>query len=309
MNLSGKLWQKSFLVALVVLLLVVTLSRITVFEPLFSDLSEENQAAIVDYLRENSIPYRLDPSANAILVPGDRLQEVQAALAEAGLPGRELTESERLMAYISTAEEELRGAIEEMDGVASARVRIVAPGLEQPAGNREIMRAYVLLRLMPDETLTDGRAESMTLLVSQRMEELESDNVAVVEVERNYWARMLPDGQQADTPLQWQIERQLEKELVNRLRAGLENDFGAALVEVRTEICPDSMNMEFLPNPEAGQELTISMDISHMAAYAVVNREGLTEAQFRDIRSITAAAIGYDASRGDSITITAIEFE
>jgi flagellar M-ring protein FliF len=40
------------------------------YEPLFSALEVEDQSAIVAYLRENRIDYKLDPAANAILVPG-----------------------------------------------------------------------------------------------------------------------------------------------------------------------------------------------------------------------------------------------
>ena len=38
----------------------------TSYEPLYAGLEVSDQAAIVDYLKENNIPYRLDPSASAI---------------------------------------------------------------------------------------------------------------------------------------------------------------------------------------------------------------------------------------------------
>ena len=46
----------------------------------------EDQAAIVSYLRENKIPYRLDPSANAILMPRGQVYETRLSLAQEGLP-------------------------------------------------------------------------------------------------------------------------------------------------------------------------------------------------------------------------------
>lgn len=56
------------------------------YEPLFTALEVEDQSAIVAYLRENKVDYKLDPAANAILVPGDIVHETRLSLAQGGLP-------------------------------------------------------------------------------------------------------------------------------------------------------------------------------------------------------------------------------
>jgi len=49
--------------------------------------------------------------------------------------------------------------------------------------------------------------------------------------------------------------------------------------------------------------------IRRLTASVVVNREELTDAQLSDVRNLTAAAIGYSATRGDSIVVNAMRFD
>ena len=81
---SLKLWQRAslflavFLVAAALLLLVLWGGR-TAYEPLFAGLEVGDQAAIVAYLKENKLPYRLDPASSAILMPRDQVYETRLA--------------------------------------------------------------------------------------------------------------------------------------------------------------------------------------------------------------------------------------
>ena len=86
-----KLWQRASLVLVTFLVLgglaaLVLMAGRTTYEPLFAGLEVEDQAAIVDYLRENNIPYKLDPASNAILMGGGNVYETRLALAQQGLP-------------------------------------------------------------------------------------------------------------------------------------------------------------------------------------------------------------------------------
>ena len=86
-----KLWQRASIILAVFLVLgalgaMIFMTGNTTYDPLYAGLEVEDQAAIVDYLRENNIPYRLDPPANAILTPGSSVYETRLALAQMGLP-------------------------------------------------------------------------------------------------------------------------------------------------------------------------------------------------------------------------------
>jgi len=398
---SLKLWQKASLFAAAfgvfgLLFVVVIWARTTSFEPLYSGLEMEDQAAIVAYLRENRIPYQLNPAANAILVPRNQVPEARLALAGEGLPRRGSrgfetfdnrnigsSEFERQVAYARAVEGELQRTIEHMDAVDSARVRIVVPRPQLFLERREPSQASVLLRLRSGARLSANQVRSIIFLVSRSVEGLEPDRVTVVDTSGRDLSAMISDewlihsdGQNEVTSVQRQLERQLERELVGRIRSMLERTFGAGNVhaEVRAELDFDrreSTLTEFIPDVETGQGVirstefeeesftgtgapmttvpgtttnipgyainqgqavesqydrartTRNMEITtrqtsesvtpgairRLTASVVVNREELTEAQLIDIRNLTAAAIGYNITRGDNIVVNAMRFD
>src|SRR5438045_3171422 len=67
------------------------------YRPLFTNLAEQDASAIVEALRAEKAPFRLEDGGRAILVPADRLYELRLALAHRGLPqgGRMLTTTRR----------------------------------------------------------------------------------------------------------------------------------------------------------------------------------------------------------------------
>src|SRR5262245_1937993 len=56
------------------------------FRPLFTNLAQDDAAAIVERLRTDKIPYELEDGGRAILVPAERLYELRLSLASHGLP-------------------------------------------------------------------------------------------------------------------------------------------------------------------------------------------------------------------------------
>src|SRR2546429_9027144 len=56
------------------------------YRPLFTNLAEQDASAIVEALRAEKAPFRLEDGGRAILVPADRLYELRLALASRGLP-------------------------------------------------------------------------------------------------------------------------------------------------------------------------------------------------------------------------------
>ncbi len=57
-----------------------------IFGSVFGNLSEGDAAAIVEYLQEEKIPYRLEHGGRSVLVQSERIYDVRLALARAGLP-------------------------------------------------------------------------------------------------------------------------------------------------------------------------------------------------------------------------------
>ncbi|MEC9490835.1 MAG: flagellar M-ring protein FliF, partial [Halanaerobiales bacterium] len=56
------------------------------YQPLFTNLSTEDTAAIVERLDENNVDYQLGGNGNTILVPESEIYRLRLDMASAGLP-------------------------------------------------------------------------------------------------------------------------------------------------------------------------------------------------------------------------------
>ena len=281
---SLKLWQRislflaAFLVVAAILLLVLWGGR-TSYEPLFAGLEVEDQAAIVSYLRENKIPYRLDPSANAILMPRGQVYETRLSLAQEGLPrggskGFELfdntsmglSEFQQRITYVRAIEGELERTIAQMDAVDTARVSVVIPEQRLFLEQQKPSTASVLLRLRSGTTLGQNQVKSIIHLVSHSVDGLQPEDVTVVDTGGRILSDMIadsmiiypPDGRSSVTSVQRELERQRERELESKARLMLEQVFGPGKVVVRVKVDLDFDKrsrslVEYTPNPETGQ--------------------------------------------------------
>ncbi len=280
---SLKLWQRAsifFAVFLVFggLIAMIFMTGSTNYEPLYAGLEVEDQAAIVDYLKENNIPYRLDPKGSAILMPGNAIYETRLALAQMGLPkggttGFEvfdnaqmgMSEFQQRITYMRAIEGELARTISQMQQVENARVSVVIPEQRLFLEQQKPSTASVLLRLRQGATINATQVKSIIHLVAHSVDGLEPDAVTVVDTNGRILSDMVsdsmimynPDGTNSVTSVQRELERQHERELEQKVRAMLEQVFGpgTAVVRVRIDLDFDkrtSSYVEYTPNPETG---------------------------------------------------------
>ena len=280
---SLKLWQRAsifFAIFIVIagLAAMIFMSGGTTYEPLYAGLEVSDQAAIVDYLKENNLPYRLDPKSNAILMPGGAIYETRLTLAQMGLPkggttGFEIfddsnmgmSEFQQRIAYMRAIEGELARTIAQMSQVENARVSVVIPEQRLFLEQQKPSTASVLLRLRPGATIGPTQVKSIIHLVAHSVDGLEPDAVTVVDTNGRILSDMVsdsmimynPDGTNSVTSVQRELERQHERELENKVRVMLEQVFGpgSAVVRVRIDLDFDkktSSYVEYTPNPETG---------------------------------------------------------
>ena len=280
---SLKLWQRASIffavfVVLAALGAMIFMTGSTTYEPLYAGLEVEDQAAIVDYLKENNIAYRLDPNANAILMPGGAIYETRLALAQMGLPkggttGFEIfddsnmgmSEFQQRIAYMRAIEGELARTIAQMSQVENARVSVVIPEQRLFLEQQKPSTASVLLRLRQGATLGPTQVKSIIHLVAHSVDGLEPDAVTVVDTNGRILSDMVsdsmliynPDGTNTVTSVQRELERQHERELENKVRIMLEQVFGPgnSIVRVRIDLDLDkrtSSFVEYTPNPDTG---------------------------------------------------------
>ena len=259
---SLKLWQRAslflatFLVLGLLLFMIFMMGR-TSYEPLFAGLGVEDQAAIVSYLRENNIPYRLDPGADAILLPRPDIYETRLALAQEGLPkggkiGFEIfddskmgmSEFQQKIAYTRAIEGELARTIIQMNAVESARVSVVIPEQRLFLEQQKPSTASVLLRLRSGASLGQTQIKSIIHLVSHSVEGLQPEDVTVVDTNGRILSDMVADsmiiypqdGQGSVTSLQRQLEHDYERGLELKARNMLEQAFGPGKAVVRVKV-------------------------------------------------------------------------
>ena len=175
------------------------------YRPLFTNLAEQDASAIVEALRAEKAPFRLEDGGRAILVPADRLYELRLALASRGLP--------------------------EGGGVESARVHLALPDRSLFVGEDRRPSASVVVKLAPGRALSAAQVDGIVHLVAASVEGLAADGVTVVD----QGGRMLTTNRRGDETggaleMQTSIERQLAERVESMLAAVVGRDKAVARV-------------------------------------------------------------------------------
>jgi flagellar M-ring protein FliF len=162
--------------------------------PLYRDLELSGAGSITDNLTKNGIGYRLEDGGTTVLVGSEDVAKARVLLAKDGLPatgkpGLELfdkptwgmTDFTQRITYRRALEGELSRTIGTLRGVERAQVHLALPEasplrkLERPA------EAAVVVSLRPGVTLGPEVVQGIAYIVSNSVEQLPPDNVAVMD--------------------------------------------------------------------------------------------------------------------------------
>ena len=66
--------------------LIIFEGRVADFRLLYANLSSADASAVIEWLHEQKIPYRLEDGGKAVHIPADKVYESRIALAGAGIP-------------------------------------------------------------------------------------------------------------------------------------------------------------------------------------------------------------------------------
>src|SRR5439155_10440983 len=132
------------------------------FKPLFTGMSPEDAAAIVQKLKESGVDHRVSANGTTVSVPEARVDEIRLEMAGAGLPktgrvGFELFDRTNLgitdftehVNYRRALEGELERSIKALTAVEQARVHITFPKDSVFLDFREPAKASVLVSTRP----------------------------------------------------------------------------------------------------------------------------------------------------------------
>lgn len=208
------------------------------FRPIFTSLSQEDAAGVVQKLKESGVPFRLSEGGTSIRVPSERVAELRLEMASAGLPrsgriGFELfdrtnfgtTDFAEQVNFRRAVEGELERSVMSLAEVEMARVHVTMPKDSVFLESRQEAKASVMVRLRPGLTLTPQNVIAITHLVSSAVEGLKPDLVSVLDMKGNLLSRprraSVGDGvEPSDGMLDFQ--KKLETDMVRKISSTLE---------------------------------------------------------------------------------------
>ncbi len=226
------------------------------YQVLYSRLSPSDSGAVIDKLREQSIPYRVEGSS--ISVPAEKVYETRMELAGQGLPqgggvGFEIfdktsfgvTQFVQKVNYKRALQGELSRTISQLNGIESVRVHLAIPEKGVFLQDKKGARASIVVKLKPGHTLTPGNVNAIVHLVANSFENLSAEHVAVVDTQGRMYTRGTKedDGMRlAATKLENRVT--MEKDMESRVQTMLEKALGDGKVVARVSMIVDTKRIE-----------------------------------------------------------------
>lgn len=237
---------------------VATLGNRPSFAYLYTELGTEDAAAIVEKLKTQQVPHKIESGGTAILVPEERVAALRLELAGGGLPrggsvGFEIFDQARIGATEFEQQVNLRRALEgelsrsvmTIEGVKSARVHLVLPERRLFAGRSESASASVVVRLGNSAAFGRREVASVVHLVSAAVPGLAKDRVSVVSTEGVTLHRPSADAAGGiDTDAHTEHARQLASQYERDVLGQLERVVGPGNADVKVNLNLDISTKE-----------------------------------------------------------------
>ncbi len=228
------------------------------YRPLFTNLGQEDAAAIVSALSAERVPYEVADEGRSVLVPADRLYALRLTLASRGLPegggvGFEVFDKQQLgqtdfvqrLNYQRALQGELGRTIAELGGVESARVHLAIPERSLFVSQDRRPSASVVVKLAPGRALGAAQVDGIVHLIASSVQGLAPDAVTVVDE----GGRMLTAGTGGDDALAasggaLQYQRGIEHATEERIESLLATIVGPGKVIARVAATVDFSRTE-----------------------------------------------------------------
>ncbi len=280
------------------------------YQPVFTGLSAEDAAQIVEKLKEQQVPYRLDGGGSVILAPAERVYDIRLSMAGAGIPkggavGFEIfnqtefgtTEFVQKLNFQRALQGELARTIRDFREVNDAKVMIVMPKESVFVEEARPPSASVLLKLR--SSLSPEKVSAVVHLVASAVEGLEPDRVTVVDTLGKVLSQGGGEEHKAGTLAASQLEyrKNYEQDLTHRIQTMLEQIVGKgrAIVRVYAEMDFDQVEIdEEIYDPDS-QVVRSQQNVNESA-----NRKSSPNATVSSVDPINAAGGSYTRETADS---------
>lgn len=226
---------------------------------LYSNLSLSDSASAVAVLSASHISYSLSDGGQTILVPASSLDTARLALAAKNLPSggsssyalfdgsNALTDSDFLDNINETRalNGELEQTIEQMQGIAQARVNIVLPHQEPFAQNPDPAQASVLLTLSGPAQLDQTGVDAILNLVASAVPGLKPQNISIADSRGDLLAEPgAPAGPLAQNQSNTDLEKMTGLQMSQAVEAMLDEALGPGHVHVVATVAMNFDNVD-----------------------------------------------------------------
>jgi flagellar M-ring protein FliF len=212
------------------------MSRPAEYQVAFSNLKDEDAAAVVTKLKEAKIPYEL-AERGTIKVPPAQVQEVKLMVAASGVvkgggggtgfeifaqPHFGLTEFAEKINYQRALEGELARSIGRLEAVEGARVHVTLPEQSLFVSQKKDPTAAAVVQLKSGRKLDEAQVQGIVQLITGSVEGLKADAVTVMDTTGNVLSQR---GAETD-PTKKQntradVQRTLEQRLTDEVKSML----------------------------------------------------------------------------------------
>lgn len=235
---------------------------------LFSNLSERDGGQIVTTLQQQNIPYKINDTGTAIMVPGNIVHDTRLRLASQGLPrgglvGFELMENQKLgvsqfseqINYQRALEGELARSIQSLGAIRAARVHLAIPKQTAFLRDEQKPSASVLVSLYPGRTLEPSQVAGIVHLVAASVPQLSASQVSLIDQDGNLISQPKNEGKDPELdPSQLKYAQEIEASYIKRIETILEPVVGAGNVRAQVSADIDFSQIEqvaetYKPNP------------------------------------------------------------
>ena len=284
---------------------------------LFGRLEATDASRVVETLRSENVPYKLEESGTAIYVPRQQVYDLRLRFTGEGLVsdgpvGYELFDGNMLgmtdfmqkLNYKRALEGELARTISEMRQVAQARVHLVLPERSPFRDQQTKPSASVVLQLGGSGSLDRGQVEGVASLVAGAIEGMAVADVTVLDTRGTLLSN--PDAGNADLTLtsnQLRTQRAVEDHLTESGQSMLDRMLGPGRAVVRIAATLDfsrSVEETEAIDPESATviseerlEENSDLDTSNSTVrnYELSRTRARSEKSVGDVRTLTVSVI------------------
>jgi len=219
------------------------------YEVVYDELSQQDAATIVSELERAKVPYQLNHSGTAILLPKEEAAQIRLKLAGKGVAstntvGFELfntaefgmTEFAQKINYLRALQGELERTIATFGGIKSVRVHLVLPESTLFKRRSSKPKASVSIVTKEGESIADEQVLGIQRLVASSVADLNPSDVTVMNQQGVALNKIIANNEGTDPYQRLEVKKQLESYFTNKIDRILDKIIGSGKAIVTTDI-------------------------------------------------------------------------